>query len=206
MILMIFVLLFLIGCQNSQPASPNPQTSQMGKDDEREEGATEVNADFSFHDLGDTAYFITWGDSAIYSNRSRPFKVLGNGRLGLEATSPNALLLSQSCGTSCAQYVVLPRLKGGKEHIYLFGRAYELTRGLVAYIPEDEEVLITVENYLSGKGIPIKESDVCEAAFRGDCIQSCRFQGDSLSLTFWDNKDQTQTRFYSIQSLIESPK
>ncbi len=203
MMRMIFVLLFLTGCRNPQPTSPNPSISQMGKGDESAESATKAHADFSFHDLGDTAYYITWGGTATYSNRSRPFKVLGDGRLGLEASSPNALLLSQSCGASCTQYVVLPRLKGGKEHIYLFGRAHALNQGLVAYIPEDEAALIKVENYLSGKGMPIQERDVCEAAFRGDCIIDCRFEGDSLNLVYLNQHDRQQKKFYDVRSLIE---
>jgi hypothetical protein len=200
MIVLCFILLALMGCHEAQPIDSKVDFPQVEKSYEGAHKIAAANQGYAFHDLGDTAYCITWGDQTTYSNRSRPFKVLGNGRLGLEATAPNAILLSQSCGTSCTQYVVLPRRKGAQEHVYLFGRAYDLQKELVAYIPEDETVLIAVAHFQSGKRLNISPKNLCGAAFRGDCIQSCQFKGDSLCLVWWDDADKTQTECYGIQA------
>jgi hypothetical protein len=201
MIVLCFILLSLIGCQKAQPIDSKNNFPQVENRDQSAYNIEEANHAYAFHDLGDTAYFITWGDQTTHIKRSRPFQVLGNGRLGLEATAQNAILLSQSCGTSCAQYVVLPHYQDAQEHVYLFGRAYDLQKELVAYIPEDETVLITVEHFQSGKSLNISPKNLCGAAFRGDCIQSCQFKGDSLCLTWWDDADKTQTNCYGIQAI-----
>ena len=101
------------------------------------------------------------------------------------------IILGQSCGTSCKYYVILPLVPNSVEKIYMFAEAFNLEKKMVAYIPEEEDLFIRVENYVTGQYLDIKEENICPAAFKGECIDSVYFSDDTIVIkwqgTEWMN-------------------
>ena len=98
------------------------------------------------------------------------------------------IILGQSCGTSCIYYVILPLTPKSKEKTFLFAKAYNLEKNIVAYIPDEKDVFIRVENFITGQYMNIKEEDVCMAGFKGDCIESVSFSDENIIIK-WQGKD-----------------
>jgi hypothetical protein len=150
---------------------------------------------------GDTAYFVTWGNKST-SFTSKPMEVLGSGLPELLDYSDTCILLGQSCGTSCTLYVFLPIVSNATERQYLFGKAYNLEENTVAFIP-DGDPLISVQNYLTNKRMDVFENNLCSAAFKGDCIDSCKITNSTFYL-YWhgekrrSNKKSPRKKVYNI--------
>lgn len=137
-----------------------------------------------------------------YSFTSKPMEVLGNGSPALLDYSDTCILLGQSCGTSCTLYIFLPIVSNATERKYLFGKAYNLEENTVAFIT-DGEPLISVQNYLTNKSMDVFENSLCSAAFKGDCIDSCKITSSTLYL-YWQgekwrsNKKSARKKEYKI--------
>lgn len=142
---------------------------------------------------GDTIYHINWGNNSINNNSITKFEILGNGVLGLLDTDENTIILSQSCGTGCLYYVVLPLKQNEPEKIYYFAKAYDLKNKLIAYVPEDENVFIRVENFITGQTIDVKEDNLCPATFKSDCIDAIYFNKNKLVIK-WQGKKWEQDK------------
>lgn len=154
-----------------------------------------------YHLQGDTAYSIEWGNDSIKNMSMQKFEVLGNGVLGILRTSENCILLSQGCGTSCTYYVILPMKRNMTEKVYYFALANDLKNNFVAYMPSDnnDDIFVRVENYLTGQVMDIKETNVCQATSKSDCIDSVYFNKSSLVLKWQDNQQILREREIPIK-------
>lgn len=141
-----------------------------------------------YHLQGDSIYSLEWGNETVSNISKDTFKVLGNGILSLIDNDEKTIILGQSCGTSCIYYVILPLTPKSKEKTFLFAKAYNLEKNIVAYIPDEKGVFIRVENFITGQYMNIKEENVCMAGFKGDCIESVSFSDENIIIK-WQGKD-----------------
>jgi hypothetical protein len=155
---------------------------------------------------GDSVYKIKWGNKFFNNESTKKFEVLGNGILEVLASNNNSIVLSQGCGSSCMSYVFLPLKNNIKESTYLFSRAYDLKHNLVAYIPMEEENFLTIENFITKRRIEIKETNLCAAAFKADCIDTIYFKNEYLIIRWDGKKDSKETLPHLIEKkyLVES--
>ncbi|MEA4915900.1 MAG: hypothetical protein VB073_00010 [Proteiniphilum sp.] len=152
------------------------------------------NSFIAYHLQGDSIYSIEWGNNFITNTSKKKFEVLGSGVLGLLEVDENCILLSQSCGTSCVYYVFLPLKMDATEKVYDFVLANDLKKHLIAYIPTDNDtIFIRVENYLTGQIMDVKETNMCQATFKADCIDSIYFNKSSLILK-WQGSGWSETK------------
>jgi hypothetical protein len=192
MILLYSVLLFLFSCNNytkqyeDNSDKPIHEQFYVGiKDSILIEKRGDITLIYDF--IGDSTYTIKWSSAHFDNKSSRKFDVLGNGVLGiLDADSEN-IILEQSCGSSCITYVILPLKNKSVEKEYLFAKAYDLKNKLIAYVPEDVNVFIRVENFITGQTIDVKEDNLCPATFKSDCIDTIYFNKNKLVIK-WQGK------------------
>lgn len=195
-ILLSSVILFLFSCNNYKKQYEDNNDKPINwqfyvgiKDtvlSEKRDGFT-----LTYYFIGDLTYTIKWSSAHFDNKSSRKFDVLGNGVLGiLDADSEN-IILEQSCGSSCMIYVILPLKNNSVEIEYLFAKAYDLKNKLIAYVPEDENVFIRVENFITGQTIDVKEDNLCPATFKSDCIDTIYFNKSKLVIK-WQGKKWEQ--------------
>ena len=150
-----------------------------------------------YHLQGDSIYSLEWGNETVSNISKDTFEVLGNGILSYwkikrdknqRGYDEKTIILGQSCGISCIYYVILPLTPKSKEKTFLFAKAYNLEKNIVAYIPDEKDVCIRVENFITGQYMNIKEEDVCMAGFKGDCIESVSFSDENIIIK-WQGKD-----------------
>jgi len=200
-IIIITLLTLVLNCSNN-PASArdNATLKQAAKYSARKTITSDGYYKFCFK--GDTTYTIVWGNKSFKNKTKRAFDVLGNGTLNLLKSGNNAIILSQGCGTSCVYYVVLPLNPSIEEKVFMPAIAYDIDRNLIAYIAD--ESFIIIENYLTGQKMDIIEENLCPAAFKGDCIDSCYFNSDSFVIEWqgskWTNeKPDPQKKIVQIE-------
>ncbi|RPE08831.1 hypothetical protein EGT74_17540 [Chitinophaga lutea] len=134
-----------------------------------------------------SVYRVVWGRDGATNVTTATFDVQGNGTLELVGKSRDAFILSQGCGTSCTYDVILPLTGEARESVFMFVKAIDTARNLIAYIPETDSSFIRVENYLTRKKMDIPGDDLCPAAFKGDCIDSCFFEQEFFVYS-WNGK------------------
>lgn len=188
---MRYILFFLssltIVLGNSQLAKTQDST------DSKKGGTEEVTMrEGSFYELvylTDSTYQIKWGIGGRFFTTSDTFAVLGSGTLGVKVSGKRAIVLEQSCGTSCNYCVILPLLPGSRDIVFDLPVAYDIDNDLVAFVNEgNPEILeIVVENYLTGKTFKIQEKSLCPAVLKIDCIDSCSIVNKRLFLR-WEGK------------------
>lgn len=153
------------------------------------------------------SYKIRWGDKTKFNTSDKTFELISSGLL-LAASSKDAILLTQSCGTSCTHGVVLtinPKMEI-KEYFLL--KAHDLNESLVAYTPSESNALIKIENFLTENFMTLENVDLCSAAFQGDCIDSCSFADDKFYIQWQGNKwtstkKDTRSKVIDIKDLIK---
>lgn len=153
--------------------------------------STHGNSFVKYHFYGDSTYTLEWGNENVNNTSREKFEILGSGVPPLVDYDEKTIILGQSCGTSCKYYVILPLVPNSVEKIYMFAEAFNLEKKMVAYIPEEEDLFIRVENYVTGQYLDIKEENICPAAFKGECIDSVYFSDDTIVIkwqgTEWMN-------------------
>jgi len=132
-------------------------------------------------------YKIEWGNKKMKNISTRFFEIIGSGKLSLLKQGDNEIILTQSCGTSCIYYVVLPLKANRRERVFMQAIAYDEKSNLVAYVSEDDS-FITIENYFTLKKQRIFENRLCPAALKGDCIESFYFKNNSAVLKWQGDK------------------
>lgn len=80
-----------------------------------------------------------------------------------------------------------------KEKEYLFAKAYDLANHLVAFIPEDNNIFVRIENFMTGQYMNIIESDLYPATIKGDCIDDIYFSKDSIIIK-WQGKEWSNNK------------
>jgi hypothetical protein len=182
---LVFITIF--GCNNPSTIKGNDHLKPSLK---KTSEIVEVNKNdyYKLHFMGDTAYFIEWGNKLYKNETKRTFDVLGSGNVTTRESSNDAIILSQGCGTSCTYYIVLPLKAGSKEKVFMQAIASNISKNIVAYIPEEEEPFIRIENYLTGKKLDIVEKNLCPAAFKGDCIDTSYFKGNNFIVKWQGSK------------------
>lgn len=156
----------------------------------------------SYQFINDSIYYLKWGNKNQSIISTESFEIKGDGRLEIDAYDNNSILLKQSCGSLCQMAVILtiPTLKLKK---YLFIIAYDLKNNLVAYLSENENLFITIENFVTDKTQIINESELCPATFKVECIDSVSFENKQLYIKWqgdnWSRKQKdTRERTYNI--------
>lgn len=132
--------------------------------------------------VSDTTYTLKWGEKGKKRFISkRLFEITGSGTLEYLTSNDNIIILAHSCGTSCTYFVILP-IKNDNLQAFYHPQAINLNRNLIAYSPKDNEdnVFLIVENYITGEKTLIKETNLCPAIFKGECIECCYFDGQDL--------------------------
>ena len=178
-------MLFLTSIVSVGLTSTYPQNARSGSERIR----TPEGSYYQFIYLQNSSYQIRWGIGNLMLTGIDTFKVLGSGVLRLKHSTKRAIILQQSCGTSCSYCVVLPLVPDAKEKVYQLPLAYDVDNDLVAFVKEgDPEVLeVKVENYLTGLSFSVKERDICSAALKIDCVDSCAIKNRELYLR-WQGK------------------
>jgi len=146
------------------------------------------NSFIKYHLQGDTIYSIEWGNKLINNKSNAKFEVLGNGVLGKLEEDEETIVLNQGCGSSCQYYVFLPIKHNETEKVYNYTKAYDLKRKLVVFIPDGNDIFLRVENYITKQTMDIKESNICPAGFKGDCIDSIYFSKNNLVIKWQGDK------------------
>lgn len=146
------------------------------------------NLYIKYHIQGDSTYNLEWGNETVKNVSKEKFEVLGNGILNFIDSDEKAIILGQNCGSSCIYYVILPLLQNSKEKKYLFAKTYDLEKTMVAYIPEENDIFVRVENYITGQYMDIKEENICMAVYRGDCIDSIYFSDETIVIKWQGNE------------------
>jgi len=211
----LIVSVFLTSCKEGKPQRNKDMklikpTSEIALDTTKESFEVRKlkdNVFFKTVKLSDTTYTLKWGIQNKQSYFSkRPFEKLGSGMLEYLTSNDSVIILSQSCGTSCTYFAMLP-LSGREPLLYYHPQAIDLNRNLIVYSPVEyaDSVFLIVENYLTGQKIFLKENNLCPALFKGECIEVCYFDGNDLVLKWqgskWKNWDKPdlQTKRISIE-------
>jgi hypothetical protein len=164
------------------------------------------NSFVKYHLQGDSIYRLEWGNEKVNNTSKDTFKVLGCGILSLIDNDENTIILGQNCGISCIYYVILPLTLKSKERTYLFAKAYNLEKKLVAYIPDEDDIFVRVENFITGQYMNIKEENVCMAGFKGDYIDSIYFSDENIIIKWqgkeWSN-DKSDTKEKKIKIKLD---
>lgn len=151
--------------------------------------------------LSDSTYLIKWGQSTKHLFASDTLNVIGSGVFNIVETTKNSILLKQSCGTGCQSGLILS-LSPPILRKFLFIITADLKNNLVAYIAESDKSFITVENFITGEKQNIDETNLCPAAFKGECIDSVSFVDRQLFIRWqgekWSHK-QKDTREWKIK-------
>ena len=95
--------------------------------------------------------------------------------------------------------MILPLQKLAKEKVYNFSLDYYLSENIVAYIPEEsEDLIIRIENYLTGQYFDVIEDDLCPAPSSAECIYLSYFNDDQFVLEWsgskWVNEKENDLR------------
>ncbi len=186
-VLWTLLVLTLMGCtqknNNTQPRiSTQPDTILK-----RDRLVTNDGKHILLLYLSDSTCLIKWGQSAKLLYTSDTLHVLGSGNLNIAETEKNSILLKQSCGTCCQVGFILS-ISPPKCMKYLFFIASDLKNNLVAYISESDNSFITVENFITGEKQIINETNLCPAAFKGECIDSVSLANKQLFIKWQGNK------------------
>lgn len=190
---MIFIdvlMLLLIACTNKAKNNVSLERNQHWLVGTKDTTLVEKigNSFVKYHLQGDSIYRLEWGNETISNISKDTFKVSGSGILGLISNDENTIILGQGCGTSCIYYVILPLDPKRKEKTFPFAQAYNLEKNIVAYIPDEEDVFIRVENFITGQYMNINEENLCMAGFKGDCIESVYFSDENIVIK-WHGKE-----------------
>lgn len=180
-------IIALISCKNQSSILKSYDENEQSFVDSAKHTVNNTGDYYQYHFKGDTVYIIEWGNKSFKTETKQTFEVLGNGILNFVKSENGAIILEQSCGTSCRYSVVLPLKKELKEKVFMQTISYDINNNLIAYIPE-EEAFIRIENYLTGQKLDILESNICPAAFKGDCIDSVYFKGNNVVIKWQGSK------------------
>ncbi len=135
----------------------------------------------------DSVYKIEWGNKSFKNLSKNSFDFLGNGKFNFLKKGDKSIVLSQSCGTSCTQYLVLPIFEESQEKLYMQAIAVNVSNNLVVFISENGS-FFTIENYLTGKKKDYFEKNLCPSALKIDCIDSVYFKGSNFFIEWQGNK------------------
>jgi len=134
---------------------------------------------------GDTIYRIEWGNKHIKNVSTNQIEVLGNGVLGVLDKDEKAIVLSQTCGTNCRCFVILPILADHNERKYFCALTYDFKTNIIAYVPEGNN-LIRFENIFTGQTWDLVPWYSCSAVFIEECIDTIRFKNDYIMVDWKD--------------------
>jgi hypothetical protein len=185
-IIATLIWVVLIGC-SSPTTKEREKTSTIVNHETPSTQVIHKDVFYNFIPVSDSSYKIEWGNSIFKNVTEKNFELLGSGTLNLLDRDDSSIILMQGCGTSCIYYVVLPMKLNAKEQVFMFAQAYDIENNLVAYIPEDKQPFIRIENYLTGQHLDISESNLCPAAFKGDCIDTSYFTENRFILKWQGN-------------------
>ena len=72
-----------------------------------------------------------------------------------------------------------------------------LQENLIAFISQDDNSFVTIQNLATHKQQLIKEQDLCPAAFKGECVDSCSIDKNKFYI-YWQgskwNREKRDTR------------
>lgn len=137
---------------------------------------------YQVHYLNDSLYKVIWGkgDKTFHTKKNfmwTPYTY------SCEKYSSEYLVLHQGCGTSCYTLLFLP-LNGSEEKEFFYCLAYNLERGLVAYISEEDFETIIIENIKNGKKYYLKIADMCNASSKYTCLEKADFNNNTLTIYY----------------------
>lgn len=198
----LIFLISLIGCVNNSRKMQNDSLSKVEIYPRKDSIITSEGNYLVFLYITDSSYLIKWGDSLRFIITSDTIDVLGSGTLQIAESSKTSILLKQSCGTCCQLGIILS-LSPVIYKKYIFVEAFDLTNNLIAYIPEGIDSFLVIENFVTGKKKIINETDLCPAAFKGECIDSISIVNKQLYIRWqgvkWSRKQQdTKERTYNL--------
>lgn len=149
---------------------------------------------------GDSTYSIEWGNQQFHKKSTSKLDVLGSGVPGVLDSNEETILLSQSCGTSCTTFIILPFEKNQNLKVFDFAVAYDLKNKLIAYVPSSDS-FIRIENFKSGRTKDITEDNACPAASKNECIESARFESNNFVLK-WQGKEWQPNKPNLLEKVI----
>lgn len=194
-ILFIVVYLVILSCNNSQHSSSTHSDTTVTLDT-----ILHKNGKFLFYqNITDTSYILIWGNNTIKNIAKDTVHILPSGKLNLEWYSDKAICVRQGCGSSCFYAYVLPLLSNAMEKFYMYPLAYDTVKNLIAY-NDDSSAFITIENFITGKKINIKE-DFLPGPFQGYCIDSIAFNPKGLYVKWKDSKEKLVTKTFDVENL-----
>jgi hypothetical protein len=198
----LIFLISLIGCVNKSQKMQNDSLSKLEIYPRKDSIITPEGNYLVFLYITDSSYLIKWGDSSKFIVTSDTIEVLGSGTLQITESNKTAILLKQSCGTNCQLGVILS-LSPVIYKKYTFIEASDLTDNLIAYIPEATDSFLVIENFVTGEKKIINETNLCPAAFKGECIDSISIVNKQLYIRWqgakWSRKQQdTKERIYNL--------
>lgn len=189
------LLLFVISCNSPNETKEKNNCMEItGKDTIWKRHTIKNDAFYQFLPITDSTYKVEWGNRVFNNVSNEVFETSGSGIFQLLDHNEMAIILEKSCGTSCNSYLVLPFHSQAKEKVFLFAIAYNMENNLVAYISENDQVFVSVENYLTRKKTDIKIESLCPAAFKGDCIDTSYFINNKYIIRWhgcnWSDSNQ----------------
>ncbi|MFA5300736.1 MAG: hypothetical protein WC389_21310 [Lutibacter sp.] len=153
-----------------------------------------------FENLSDSTYRLIWGNNELKNTSIDTIHVFPNGKLNLEYFNSKAIIVRQGCGSSCFFAYVLPIFQNVKEKLYMYPLAFDTTNNLIAYGNDKNDLLLTIENYISYKKMNINE-DFLKGPFSGFCIDSIFFQSNGLFIKWKNSDDELVTKLFDIKEL-----
>ncbi|MEM9819590.1 MAG: hypothetical protein AAF985_00900 [Bacteroidota bacterium] len=184
-------LLFLFyACTNPTANSqqPVPKTPAVQDTTTNVVSVGEYFVQFSLNQKEQT-YQIIWGNEEYTNTSENVYDVLGSGMLFPIITDTTAIVLQQSCGTSCRYAVVLPFLKGSPEHRYDNVLAYDSTSRYIAFLSYGQRPEVHINEYVNNiSKEQLTDLVFCPAALAIECIDTCFFSNGTFSLNWQGDK------------------
>jgi hypothetical protein len=192
---------------NDQPDGVNSANANSITESESDSVITKEGNYYKFIFLDSNQYRIKWGNQTKAFVSDKTFQVGSRGLMFTES-SHDAILLTQSCGTSCKQGVIL-LLSAEQATLkeYMLLKAYNIKKNVVAYVSTNENSFIIIENFLTGKRTELKDVDLCPATLPTECIDSCGLSDNSFYIKWqgdkWSReKRDTREKIIDISSIL----
>lgn len=195
----IFLTLVLVSC-----AQPQADKTEEIQDD----GNFALSTDTLIHengtylylqDLSDSTYLMLWGKDGLDHVSQDTMPILPNGKLYVDWFDDNAICVRQGCGTGCFFAYILPLRFSDREKMYFYPIEFDVDNHLVAY-SNDEDSVITVENYLTGKNYILPQP--VKGPYGSFALDSTSFTNKKLYIRWWDDEYNSLKRVYNLASKI----
>jgi hypothetical protein len=203
----LLIIFSLLSCSAKNQHETNKPTYQVSADsviDLALKGDTVFTKEGNYYQFifsDSNNYKIKWGNKAKSFISSRSFELIAWGLILTESSS-DAILLTQSCGTSCKEGVILTFNDTNNLKEYTLLRANDIRNDLVAYVPSEGSGLIIIENFVTGKSIKVDSVELCPAVFQGDCIDSLSFSNERFYIK-WQGDKWTREKGDPREKLID---